>query len=54
MIKADPSTTRIAEMMSLEVIFSSPPNKKYATRIVNNGEMLIRGITVTIFPILNA
>ena len=54
MINADPITTRIAETMSFEVIFSSPPNKKYDKRMVNNGEMLNRGTMVTRFPILNA
>ena len=54
MINADPITTRIAETISLGVIFSSPLNKKYARRIVNNGEVVNRGTTVTRFPILNA
>jgi hypothetical protein len=54
MINADPITTKIAEIMSLKVIFSNPPNKKYAKKRVNNGAMLIRGINVTIFPILKA
>jgi hypothetical protein len=54
MINADPITTRIAETISLDVIFSSPPSKKYVRRIVNTGEMLNRGTTVTRFPILYA
>ena len=54
MINTDPITTRIAETISLGVIFSNLPNTKYAITIVINGAMLIKGDTATTVPILNA